>query len=951
MKQKLKDHVVINKTNLIKLLTKCAKMTEEGGDLIRNGINGASAGSLRQTQTLGTSAGLTGQHQQQRSLSTKNNNLHGFHKKQSSSSSCAGVTSAGGNGESVGTNLVLQKTKGLSASDSDNNRTQNSGSVTTTSSTTLLQSGTGGTSNDRANCNPGNITATGGRLQFFKDGKFILELARAREGDRTGWVSVPRKTYWPPTAAPTPVTATYPLKNESSTSLSFSDDNSSIQSSPWQRDHCWKQTTPRRNASKEMDFYFFRSAKCVVTFENTRNVKLKKRRPYDQSLVKLEIFSVKLENGIKQEIKEELDAELNVDDIKASPNSAESVDAVDGDTKKRIDRDGGRSSKLNKIVEKILERKKSMAALVVPPSSKSVSLHHSKIDGSHHLQHVSPRKRILREFERVSLEDSTTMKRSRPKVTTAISNGNNTTSSSTSTSTLVSPSVATISQEHSKCANGDVAAIVTQPVSRPISSYSITSLLGHNSVKSESSSSTSQPLQSGIVSDPSHLRARLTSPQSPEYRHPKYGFEKKKSPSYSSPQQNLSPKLGGGMQLHYANHCKSPSTNESYSIVRSPGLSPSPEHHQGYRFRGHPSTSSSSPNYHPYMSSSSASRCSPSGTLSPTSDLYNSRYRPGYLIGSPNHSSSFNSTRHSPNSHYNQSKPYNNKMMSSPTHHLNNLNITVNKIREGSSPSVSPSLEQINRETTPTSLSSTSGSSAATTVTGSNRTVPKKTAAFRQHQFTNNMSVSSPNINVATLDSYYKSAKEHERERDREKKSPTMKYERDDRRRTPSDNSSLNNHPMPLLSSSSSAADELDLRPPPPHSQIPSPSLYQQPHGMYYLHPSYHNPSSVSPFLPYCHPLSYASAVSAAYRNSLWMHYPPLSAVAASSAAAGRISSMMSYGAGPGGLLDPSQTTSASGSITSPWCHPSSSLSADPVALVRIKDESSSDVPLNLSKH
>ncbi|RZB40179.1 uncharacterized protein BDFB_007010, partial [Asbolus verrucosus] len=93
----------------------------------------------------------------------------------------------------------------------------------------------------------------GGRLKFFKDGKFILELERAREGERVSWVSVPRKTFWPPqgTAASTP---TY--RQESSTSLS--DDNSSIQSSPWQRDHSWKQPSPRRNQSKEMAFFFWR---------------------------------------------------------------------------------------------------------------------------------------------------------------------------------------------------------------------------------------------------------------------------------------------------------------------------------------------------------------------------------------------------------------------------------------------------------------------------------------------------------------------------------------------------------------------------------------------------------------------------------------------------------------------------------------------------------------------
>lgn len=37
---------------------------------------------------------------------------------------------------------------------------------------------------------------------FLSDGKFILELASSRENDngRPGWVAVPRKIYWPPTA-------------------------------------------------------------------------------------------------------------------------------------------------------------------------------------------------------------------------------------------------------------------------------------------------------------------------------------------------------------------------------------------------------------------------------------------------------------------------------------------------------------------------------------------------------------------------------------------------------------------------------------------------------------------------------------------------------------------------------------------------------------------------------
>lgn len=55
-------------------------------------------------------------------------------------------------------------------------------------------------------------------FRFVSDGKFILELARSKE-DRGGWISVPRKTYWPPAAKSNNNSATH-NKNESSTSLS-----------------------------------------------------------------------------------------------------------------------------------------------------------------------------------------------------------------------------------------------------------------------------------------------------------------------------------------------------------------------------------------------------------------------------------------------------------------------------------------------------------------------------------------------------------------------------------------------------------------------------------------------------------------------------------------------------------------------------------------------------------
>ncbi|KAL1513613.1 hypothetical protein ABEB36_003004 [Hypothenemus hampei] len=118
----------------------------------------------------------------------------------------------------------------------------------------------------------------GGRLKFFKDGKFILELERAREGERMSWVSVPRKTFWPPAGT---ATTTPSYRQESSTSLS--DDNSSVQSSPWQRDHSWKQTAPKKNISQEMVLFFWRSKRKRRGFKGRG---IKRRRPLSMVEVK-----------------------------------------------------------------------------------------------------------------------------------------------------------------------------------------------------------------------------------------------------------------------------------------------------------------------------------------------------------------------------------------------------------------------------------------------------------------------------------------------------------------------------------------------------------------------------------------------------------------------------------------------------------------------------------------
>lgn len=92
----------------------------------------------------------------------------------------------------------------------------------------------GNTDGKIKDCNKSN-NRQGGRLKFFKglnlltyyqywfvyfvfsDGKFILELERAQEGERVSWVPVPRKTFWPPQGT---VSSTPTYRQETCTSFS-----------------------------------------------------------------------------------------------------------------------------------------------------------------------------------------------------------------------------------------------------------------------------------------------------------------------------------------------------------------------------------------------------------------------------------------------------------------------------------------------------------------------------------------------------------------------------------------------------------------------------------------------------------------------------------------------------------------------------------------------------------
>lgn len=352
-------------------------------------------------------------------------------------------------------------------------------------------------------------------MTAFADGKFILELVRGsgREGERTGWVSVPRKTFWPPAAAsPTP-----PAPHPPPTSLSVSDDNSSIQSSPWQRDHCWKQAAPRRNLSKELAMYYCRPAglACVAIAAASRR---KRRRPYDTS-------HLDLPNGLRRPFANGVcDKKRNGDAPSPEAAACRGVDAVDGPaveakTKNTTDdkwsdcdrekyyhmklkkpyqyhklrvykktRSAFRPKELNRTIDKLRER---IASLPAPINAKLANCRQE------HMM-VSPRKRILRELERVSLEDQG-MKR-RAKTVPALSTASYPPSPGPSHAPKPPAEVPARAQ------NG--SARKDPPVTKNVSSYSIHSLL---SMPDESSARRSPEAKRSPHSYPPSLKTESPS--------------------------------------------------------------------------------------------------------------------------------------------------------------------------------------------------------------------------------------------------------------------------------------------------------------------------------------------------------------------------------------------------------------------------------------------------------
>lgn len=170
----------------------------------------------------------------------------------------------------------------------------------------------------------------------------------------------------------------HPAVANSTASLSASDDTSSVQLSPWQRDHCWKQSVPRRlRGGAGCTFHMIPRAAALQARHTHRTLLRRfRRRPYDL--------------------------------VQVSP-----VGPANGHIRSRAKCTAGSSSRLASVIQRMWELVKS---------SPNV---------------FSPRKRILRDLERVCVVAEEPVKRQRPRP--ASSAGNSKGVSSYSITSLLGP--------------------------------------------------------------------------------------------------------------------------------------------------------------------------------------------------------------------------------------------------------------------------------------------------------------------------------------------------------------------------------------------------------------------------------------------------------------------------------------------------------------------------------
>uniref|UniRef100_A0A182JXE9 Uncharacterized protein n=1 Tax=Anopheles christyi TaxID=43041 RepID=A0A182JXE9_9DIPT len=776
----------------------------------------------------------------------------------------------------------------------------------------------------------------------------------------------------------------------SSAQREISDDNSSIQSSPWQRDHCWKQANPRANISKELSLYYFRPPKVRgrVSHDARSWWRRKRRRPYDSNLPS-EIKSKsqpnvppakngnsKTETDKKESSQEATDAtgettENHVDNCNGTtpmdtseiaPASEEKVKKRKGTKQNRpMEEDHERSNghhqaangsshvrstrykrpegrDLASIIQTLVEQQQTKAINSLTSSagggsaagpfrlgtiaergtSSSAGFRSSVFSSSVAAQHVSPRKRILRELEKVSLDDvgssgTSSTKRSRPNITSLLGHSTSTSSGETSSSTNSSTSDGM--QRKTDVSVASVTSTASHhlyhhqqhPLS-PHHQYQGPPYLGKEPITVGSKS----PVMTDSIHH-THYQGQLGSTR--------YGYgAKKRSPSYGG---------GNGTAASPGATSGGSGVDPYGNTIRSPDLSPSPEHnhhqqqqqqqshtsvhhaHHGLHHVPGSATPSGFSRYrqHPYggspisySSAPSSSRFSPSPSTndSATTPPYSGStsgagsggarsaisYRPGYQMGGSN-----NSQGHSPPTsngspqHYSRASPLNfgrGAQHSPPPalgsqHHQHHRSVGTSS----SSPRASPSSAggvTANHASTPTSAmaSLTTGASPSATI----RTVPKKTAALRQ-PFSGGHSPSSASPSRERSNSNASSSshkKDSQPEGSDSVDGPTLHHYGT----TPSSPAGVI-RPNTVIAS--------------PAAHHPIPNAFYPMYQTAPLSGSTSSPSmnaaavavaaaAAASSVPF-HPVSltyyqqmYTAATMAAYRTPLWMHYPGLPAVA-----------------------------------------------------------------------
>ncbi|XP_047511995.1 protein hairless [Pieris napi] len=419
--------------------------------------------------------------------------------------------------------------------------------------------------------------ATGGRLKFFKDGKFILELVRG--GERAGWVSVPRKTFWPPAGAPG--TPPPPHAAAPCATLSLSDDNSSLHSSPCasHRDHAFKQPAPRRNLSKELAMYYCRPSTLSAALVRAAS-RLKRRRPHDPAHYDASPDEAKRNGEVAD------DKTCRGEDVVDAP--IETKTKHDKDRWTDLDREKyyhmklkkpyqyhklrvykkrkptAKRKELSQIVDKLREK---VAAFPVLVNAKLANCRQEHVI-------VSPRKRILREMERVSLEDQATKRRA--KTVPTLSTASYPPSPGPSHTPHRAP-------EPTRAQNGTLPKKET--VSKNVSSYSIHSLL---SMPEETGTRRSPEAKRSPHSYPPSLKTEspssVTSPDlspSPDGYRYRYGLSLD-SPGRGAARDSPTPPTGAGVAYRgYAapGYARAPPTYRG-----SPGREDWPPYVYGYAY-------------------------------------------------------------------------------------------------------------------------------------------------------------------------------------------------------------------------------------------------------------------------------------------------------------------------------------------------------------------------------